>query len=433
MTELLHQLLQWVQAHPVWAGIVVCLIAFAESVALIGILVPGVVMLFGVGALIAAGALDFWTICAWAVGGAVAGDSLSYWLGRHYHEQLQHLWPFSRHPKMLHGGIAFFHRNGGVSVFIGRFFGPVRATIPFVAGMLEMAPSHFLAANVGSALLWAPAYLLPGMAFGASLEAASSVALRLVILALGLLGSIWVIERSLRWLGRRAGPAPAWGLLALLLAMPWLLDLDEPAARVWQALTRPAAVPMLNFDTGNWWRTDWSTQPDRREGLSDRTGHALNIQFAGHLDQLLPALRAEGWHEPNPLTPAGLTRWLSPDAALDELPLLPLLHDKRLEQASRVKRVDGEQLVLRLWQAGTLSDGNALWLGTVNFQTRQARLWTLFSYAVPIDSDLARGQLWRELAGAGLWLRQADGRLLLRPSPWQAADQAVPSNSPVLR
>lgn len=199
MAESLHQLLAWVSANPGWAGMVVFLMAFAESLAIVGMVVPGVAILFAVGALIGSGSLDFWQMVAWAVSGAVAGDSLSFWLGKKYQRQLTTLWPFSKHPAMLERGTRFFNKYGGKSVVIGRFFGPVRAVIPLVAGMMEMPVGRFLFANVLSALAWAPAYLLPGMAFGASLELASEVALRLVILLVALLGSLWFLA----WLSHR--------------------------------------------------------------------------------------------------------------------------------------------------------------------------------------------------------------------------------------
>lgn len=199
MVESFQQLLTWVTANPGWAGMVVLLIAFAESLAIVGMVVPGVVILFAVGALIGSGALDFWQMVGWAVAGAVAGDGLSFWLGKKYQSQLTTIWPFSRHPAILQRGIVFFNKYGGKSVVIGRFFGPVRAVIPLVAGMMEMPVARFLFANVLSALIWAPAYLLPGMAFGASLELASKVALKLVILLVTLLGSLWFLG----WLSHR--------------------------------------------------------------------------------------------------------------------------------------------------------------------------------------------------------------------------------------
>ena len=199
MAETFQQLLTWVSANPHWAGAIVFLMAFAESLAVVGMVVPGVAVMFAVGALIGAGALDFQAMVLWAVLGAVAGDGLSFWLGKRYQRQLTRLWPFNRHPAMLEKGVAFFQRYGGKSVAIGRFFGPVRAVIPLVAGMMNMSTGAFLLANVISALAWAPAYLLPGMAFGASMELASEVALRLVILLVVLLASLWFLA----WLSHR--------------------------------------------------------------------------------------------------------------------------------------------------------------------------------------------------------------------------------------
>jgi undecaprenyl-diphosphatase len=183
----------------------------SESLAVIGLLVPGVLMMFGIGALVAAGAVGFPDAYAWAVAGAVAGDGLSFWLGRRFRDRIRGLWPFSRHPTGLERGLGFFDRYGGKSVVFGRFVGPVRAIIPLVAGMLGMSPRRFLAANLLSALAWAPAYLLPGMLFGASLELASEVAFRLVILLLLLAVILWTVVWTVRTAFRVLHPhASAW-------------------------------------------------------------------------------------------------------------------------------------------------------------------------------------------------------------------------------
>lgn len=216
MADLFHHLLDWVGQNPGWAYLAVFLIAFAESMAVVGLLVPGVVMMFGIGALIAADALAFWPVLAWAVVGAVVGDGASFWLGYHFRERLTQIWPFTRYPDSLTSGIAFFQKYGGKSVAFGRFVGPVRAVIPLVAGMLGMPPARFLLANVLSALAWAPAYLLPGMVFGASLELAAEVAFHLVILLVATLALVWVVIWAVQHLFLLLSPhANAW-LQALL-------------------------------------------------------------------------------------------------------------------------------------------------------------------------------------------------------------------------
>ena len=199
MMELLDSLISWVNAHPHWAGVVVFLVAFSESLALVGMVVPGVVMMFAAGALIGAGAVEFAGIYWWAVAGAVLGDGLSFWIGRRYQQQLGGMWPFASHPQMLDKGVAFFQRWGGKSVALGRFFGPVRAVIPLVAGIMEMPLRRFLIANILSALAWAVVYLLPGIIVGVSLELASEVALNLVVLGISVIAGLWL----LLWLANR--------------------------------------------------------------------------------------------------------------------------------------------------------------------------------------------------------------------------------------
>lgn len=205
-------LLQWLigftAEHHSWTGPIIFTAAMVESVAVVGALVPGAALLMVVGALIAFDALSFWPAIAWAVAGAIAGDAFSYWLGAHYRERLRAMWPFNRFPATMQRGEQFFHAHGGKSVFLGRFFGPVRAIVPAIAGMLGMNPLRFAVVNVVSALAWAPAYILPGMLFGASLELASEVALRLVVMLLILLALVvsvgWTIRRSVLLLQPRA-------------------------------------------------------------------------------------------------------------------------------------------------------------------------------------------------------------------------------------
>jgi undecaprenyl-diphosphatase len=166
LAEYFDQLLAWISANPHHAGWVIFLVALAESLAIVGVLVPGVVILLGAGALIGSGVLDFWSMCAWAVAGAIIGDGLSYQLGRHFDYLTERFKWFRLHPDHLEKGHEFFRKWGDVSVALGRFFGPIRAIVPLVAGLMDMPAGRFYLANVLSALAWAPAYLGPGILLG---------------------------------------------------------------------------------------------------------------------------------------------------------------------------------------------------------------------------------------------------------------------------
>ena len=166
MAEYFDQLLAWIGQHPQHAGWVIFMVSLAESLAIVGVLVPGVVILVGAGALIGSGILDFWEMCAWAVAGAIVGDGLSYQLGRHFDYLTGRFKWFRLHPDHLQKGQEFFAKWGDVSVALGRFFGPIRAVVPLVAGLMDMPAGRFYLANVLSAFAWAPAYLAPGILLG---------------------------------------------------------------------------------------------------------------------------------------------------------------------------------------------------------------------------------------------------------------------------
>jgi len=197
----LDPLLTFITHHPGLAYGVIFLISLSESLALIGLLVPGTVIMFGIGAIVvASGSLSLLPVLLVAMAGAVAGDGVSYWLGHHYRERLVTIWPFSHYPGMLKKGETFFHRHGGKSVLLGRFVGPVRPVIPVVAGMLGMRPVRFSVVNVISAVGWAVVYIMPGVFLGASLAVAKTVSIRLAALILILVAGVW----SLIWLSRKA-------------------------------------------------------------------------------------------------------------------------------------------------------------------------------------------------------------------------------------
>jgi len=191
--NLLQDILAWVELHPYTFSAVVFCTAMAESLVVLGLLIPGAALLFGIGALIATGALPVTPIMLWTIAGAIVGDFISFLLGHHYRQRLRIIWPFRRYPRLVNRGVDFFVRHGGKSVFMARFIGPLRPVVPAIAGMMNMPTARFLAVDIAASTLWAPAYILPGMVFGASLGLAAEVAGRLVVLL--------VLATAMAWLG----------------------------------------------------------------------------------------------------------------------------------------------------------------------------------------------------------------------------------------
>ena len=593
--------------------------------------------MISIGALIGMGIVGFWPVLFAAITGAIVGDGLSFWLGHHYRERLRTFWPFRDHPHWLNLGERYFYRHGGKSILFGRFVGPVRPFIPVVAGMLGMQPRAFYIANILSALVWAPGYLLPGMAFGASLTLAGEVALRLVVL-LVLIGALtwlvlWSIRRLFIVLSPRAGLMAQsmldWGgrhpklnrlieglldplhpefktllaLAALLIGATWLFlgvledvvsgdplvrvdlglyqllqDLRTPwgdrimvfvtelgdgivialvsvtvlawllwlrkwrVAGYWTAaivfgqlaatifklvLQRPRPLPDIYdglstyaFPSGhavmstvaygflavliarqlsrphrwvayamaallisviaisrlylgahwlsdvigglslgliwvsllgiayyrhspqislpkslsgaalialvlaggwhvsnrysedllryaprlafqhmgstNWWQEGWAGLPIYRQDLEGGYEQPLNLQWSGSLASLREKLVAQGWKDPVPLNTTTALRWLLPAPAIDELPMLPQVHDGRHEamimlnpqekaQEQQGATIDSnKQLVLRLWHSGILldPDEDPLWIGNVTLQAQRQILFLRLPFAL---------------------------------------------------
>lgn len=191
----------WLNQHPHWAGIFTFLISFSESLAVIGSIVPGSVTMTAIGMLIGAGVIPCVSTFIWAILGAIAGDSASYFLGFYYHEKIAEYWPFRKYPNMLISGKAFFAQHGGKSVFIGRFLGPLRSIIPVIAGMMRMPNNRFLIANISSAILWSFLYILPGIIIGsAASELSPHVATKLFLYILIALTVIWLSALVLKHL-----------------------------------------------------------------------------------------------------------------------------------------------------------------------------------------------------------------------------------------
>ncbi|MEI7452066.1 MAG: DedA family protein [Candidatus Falkowbacteria bacterium] len=128
-------------------------LAFIESAPFIGLFIPGATLISVGGFLASQGFLNPWDLIIFSAVGAICGDFFSYSLG---------LWgsDFIKNKKLiniklLHHGENFFKKYGDKSIFLGRFFGPIRAIIPFVAGLSRMKRKPFIFWNVLSGIGWA--------------------------------------------------------------------------------------------------------------------------------------------------------------------------------------------------------------------------------------------------------------------------------------
>lgn len=162
MDHFIPQLSEIIVRHQGWAGLVLGLTTFLESLVLIGAFVPATALMLLAGGLLAAGVLDPVSVIGGCVAGAALGDAISYWIGRRLGPRALRHAAFRPHRRKVARTRLFTRKYGAASIYIGRFFGPLRAFVPIAAGMLRMSSTRFQVANVLSALIWVPAMLAPG-------------------------------------------------------------------------------------------------------------------------------------------------------------------------------------------------------------------------------------------------------------------------------
>lgn len=371
--------LDWIEHNPALSGLIIFLVAAGESLALVGILVPGVVFMLGVGTLVGLNAIGLGSSLFWATAGAISGDWLSYWLGRHYDRQLRHIWPLSRYPRLIPRGERFFKRHGGKSVLFGRFVGPLRPIIPAVAGIMHMPQWKFYLVNVVSAVLWAPVAILPGVAFGESLQMANEVVMHLIaVIALVTVGAgiagyllralfsyalATSVETWMDYFGLRGARENLVSLgLAGLLILSVALFVQYYEIRFQPLSSKSQATDF------QWWQRNWQTffkvhtQYDKERPVT--------LQWWGTLDTIEPALTQAGWQQAARLTAKNSLNFFLADARYDQLPVIPekLFNHKEVLLMVAPDNEHGGFYVLRLWSANPLvrRDAEQLWLGSIH-------------------------------------------------------------------
>jgi undecaprenyl-diphosphatase len=236
MTSLLTWIVDFLTAYPHVAYLAVFLLALSEAIPVVGVLIPGSAVIVALSALTPSGVLVLWPLLAAATIGAIVGDGVAFWLGRRYQREILGVWPISSYPELVKRSEAFFARHGDWSVFLARFTPGVRALIPVLAGVLGMRVARFYAVNIASALIWAPAHVIPGMLVGATIGVLGAAAKPLAILVVLVAVTGWLVLWIIRHALRRGLPLLASGAERVRL---WADARDNPVSRMLANLLDP--------------------------------------------------------------------------------------------------------------------------------------------------------------------------------------------------
>jgi undecaprenyl-diphosphatase len=177
------------------------MIAFTESLPMLGLLMPGSTLVVLAGFLVFQGKGSLPELMLASTAGALLGDLFSYWLGTHFGGRLLVSRSFQKHHKLIKQAERFFISHGGKSILFARFLGPIRGITPFIAGLSSMPGRPFCRYSLISAILWGLVY--PGLGFlgGASWQQAQSLTTRFGLLVALLL----LVTIAHFWLRRGLG------------------------------------------------------------------------------------------------------------------------------------------------------------------------------------------------------------------------------------
>ena len=233
-----------------WTYLLVGVLCFLESGAFLGLLVPGETAIVVGGFVAGQGEIDIVVLIAIVWTTAIAGDLVSFALGRRLGRDflVKHGPRFQITEERLQQVERFYDRHGGKAVFLGRWVGLVRAVSPFVAASSGMPLRRFLPYDVLAAGAMGTAFCLLGYVFWHSLDQVLAIARKglfalgtTIVVVVGLIVAVrWLREDENRaqldaWVDAHAQtPVLGWVIRAGRVVV---LRLARPARFVWDRLT----------------------------------------------------------------------------------------------------------------------------------------------------------------------------------------------------
>jgi membrane protein DedA with SNARE-associated domain len=122
-----------------------------------GLWLPGETAVIAAGVYAAEGRLSIVAVIVVAAAAAIIGDNIGYWLGREGGRRL--LYRYDRAARfadrVLPPAERFFERHGGKAVFFARFFGGLRVSGAWMAGITRLSWWRFLVWNAAGGVVWA--------------------------------------------------------------------------------------------------------------------------------------------------------------------------------------------------------------------------------------------------------------------------------------
>jgi len=188
-------------SHSSWPCLAIAVLVFIESSPLLGLFVPGVLLIPAIGSLSGQGLLNFWQVFFCAFGGAMAIDSIGYWLGRkgNKHWQQRFAQPSAQQLQLHIQNL--FHRYGVFALFLARIMFLIHPMVPITAGILGINFIIFYLIDTLAVMLWLLLYLSGGHWITIGWQHINSeqqvwITIALALITIALLIRRWFLHRS---------------------------------------------------------------------------------------------------------------------------------------------------------------------------------------------------------------------------------------------
>lgn len=160
MNEFLTWLLDAVQSvDPVIRTLLAGFAIMLETSVLVGLVVPGDTIVIVAGTAVSS-PLEGVLLGVVVVLGALAGESIGFWLGRLIGPRLQHSRLGRRiGEKNWQRSERYLRRRGGPAIFISRFLPVLHSLVPLTVGMSGYPYRRFLAWTIPACIVWSTLYI----------------------------------------------------------------------------------------------------------------------------------------------------------------------------------------------------------------------------------------------------------------------------------
>lgn len=166
MMHVVMQLRKCLSNHPDYGTCIAFIASFSEAIPLLGSIVPGSMIMLGVGMLIGSGMLQIDRTLFSGFIGAISGDIASFFFGYFFFKEIKKYKLYTKLRKYIVLMESMLTRYTITTTIVGRFVGPARSALPFVAGTMFINPLIFLPVSIATSCVWVFLYTLPGIFAG---------------------------------------------------------------------------------------------------------------------------------------------------------------------------------------------------------------------------------------------------------------------------